>query len=123
MPWQETRHGGLRRTREAQWYKGNPALETLNKPEAVRNAEGESIATPDSTKAVHHSDTVKVGGSTPSPRTFIVKLREPLGLPECPYVIRWRLETKWFSVRVHHWLAPDDDRAHHATPGTLSPLS
>lgn len=42
--------------------------------------------------------------------------REPLGLPECPYVIRWRAETPWVSVRVHHWLGPDDDRAFHDHP-------
>ena len=56
----------------------------------------------------------------PSPRTFIIKLREPLGLPECPYVIRWRLETKWFSIRLHHWLAPDDDRAFHDHPWSFT---
>ena len=41
---------------------------------------------------------------------------EPLGLDECPYVIRWIAETPWFSVRVHHWLGPDDDRAFHDHP-------
>lgn len=47
---------------------------------------------------------------------MIVKFREPLGLPECPYVIRWRIETPRFSVRLHHWLAPDDDRNKHDHP-------
>lgn len=42
--------------------------------------------------------------------------REPLGNVECPYVFRWRFETPWFSVRVHHWLGPDDDRALHDHP-------
>lgn len=42
--------------------------------------------------------------------------RERLGLPDCPYVIRWRIETPWFSVRLHHWLGPDDDRAFHDHP-------
>jgi hypothetical protein len=41
---------------------------------------------------------------------------EKLGLPQCPYVIRWRLETPLGSVRVHHWLGPDDDRAYHDHP-------
>lgn len=45
-----------------------------------------------------------------------VALREALGLPECPYVIRWRLEVPFGSLRVHHWLAPDDDRAFHDHP-------
>lgn len=51
---------------------------------------------------------------------LVLKLREPLGLPECPYVIRWRLETKWFSVRLHHWLKPDDDRAFHDHPWSFT---
>lgn len=41
---------------------------------------------------------------------------ERLGMPECPYVIRWRFETPLGSVRVHHWLGPDDDRAFHDHP-------
>lgn len=45
-----------------------------------------------------------------------VKWAERLGLPDCPYVIRWRLETTLGSVRVHHWLAPDDPRAFHDHP-------
>ena len=50
------------------------------------------------------------------PRPFKVAFRERLGLPSCPYVIRWRFETPWFSIRLHHWLAPDDDRAVHDHP-------
>jgi hypothetical protein len=45
-----------------------------------------------------------------------IKLREKLGLPDCPYAIRWRLETPIGSVRVHHWLASDDKRAFHDHP-------
>lgn len=45
-----------------------------------------------------------------------IKLRERLGLPECPYVIRWRIETRIGSVRLHHWLGSDDDRAFHDHP-------
>lgn len=56
------------------------------------------------------------GGSTPRPGTFTVKWREHLGLDACPYVIRWRLETKWGSIRLHHWLSHDDDRAFHDHP-------
>lgn len=41
---------------------------------------------------------------------------EKLGLPECPYVIRWKLELPFGSVRVHHWLAADDGRAFHDHP-------
>lgn len=50
------------------------------------------------------------------PSGLIVTWREKLGLPSCPYVIRWRIETKWFSIRLHHWLSPDDDRAFHDHP-------
>jgi hypothetical protein len=50
------------------------------------------------------------------PSGLVFRWREQLGLPGCPYVIRWRFETKWFSIRLHHWLAPDDDRAHHDHP-------
>lgn len=46
----------------------------------------------------------------------LIRLREKLGLPECPYVIRWRIEFPFGSVRLHHWLAPDDDRAFHDHP-------
>jgi hypothetical protein len=41
---------------------------------------------------------------------------EKLGLPQCPYVIRWKLEARLGSVRLHHWLKPDDDRAFHDHP-------
>lgn len=49
----------------------------------------------------------------------VLKLRwaEKLGLPDCPYVIRWRLEVRGLgSVRVHHWLSSDDPRAYHDHP-------
>lgn len=46
----------------------------------------------------------------------LIKWAEPLGVPECPYVIRWRIETPLGSLRVHHWLGPDDDRAFHDHP-------
>src|SRR5215469_11962634 len=29
------------------------------------------------------------------------------------YLRRWGLETWFFSIRVHHWLHSDDDRAFH----------
>lgn len=42
--------------------------------------------------------------------------RERLGLPECPYVVRWRVQFPFGSLRVHHWLASDDLRAVHDHP-------
>jgi hypothetical protein len=53
-----------------------------------------------------------------------VQLRwaERLGLPDCPYVIRWRLELPIGSIRIHHWLGPDDDRAFHDHPWWFATL-
>lgn len=46
----------------------------------------------------------------------LIRFREKLGLPECPYVIRWRIEFPFGSMRLHHWLTSDDDRALHDHP-------
>ena len=81
---EQTRHGGVRRTRVPQWQR---TFETRK----------------------------NTGGSIPSPRA-IIKFNEKLGLPTCPYLVRWRIETKWGSIRLHHWLAPDDDRHYHDHP-------
>lgn len=46
-----------------------------------------------------------------------VEWRHALGLPECPYVYRWMFgHKKVGSIRLHHWLGPDDDRAVHDHP-------
>src|SRR6266481_2310775 len=50
------------------------------------------------------------------PRVLRAAWAEKLGLPECPYVIRWRIEFPFGSVRVHHWLSSDDPRAFHDHP-------
>jgi hypothetical protein len=42
--------------------------------------------------------------------------REQLGKPECPYMERWILDFKLFSLRLHHWRFGDDPRAHHDHP-------
>jgi hypothetical protein len=63
----------------------------------------------------HRPNTAEVGGSK-RPPVLIFRWRERLGLPECPYLIRWRLETPFGSFRVHHWLGPDDSRAFHDHP-------
>lgn len=115
--WIPTRRGGVRRTRVAQ-KMGTPALETSDEAKTIASVDVEDLVTPGTTKEERHSDKVEVGGSNPSPRTrkIIVKLNERLGLETCPYVVRWRIETPWFSVRLHHWFAPDDDRAKHDHP-------
>jgi hypothetical protein len=117
--WTPTRHGGFRRTRTG------VAQKTGTTREASREAEGRARSNvEDGVGDVQYlverrSDKAEVGGSNPSPGTskkFILAFNERLGLPSCPYVIRWRLETPWFSIRLHHWLAPDDDRAPHDHP-------
>jgi hypothetical protein len=50
------------------------------------------------------------------PPAPIFRWAEKLGLPQCPYVIRWMIEFPFGSLRVHHWLKPDDDRAFHDHP-------
>jgi hypothetical protein len=65
----------------------------------------------------HHSDRAEVGGSHPSPGTrWVIKWKEVLGLPECPYVYRWRFESPFGSIRIHHWVGPDDARHLHDHP-------
>jgi hypothetical protein len=54
--------------------------------------------------------------SNPPARTWQFKWKEHLGLQSCPYLIRWRLEAPYGSIRLHHWLGPDDDRAFHDHP-------
>jgi len=42
--------------------------------------------------------------------------REKLGQQNCPYLIRWIFDFGLFSIRLHHWLSSDDDRAFHDHP-------
>lgn len=49
-------------------------------------------------------------------KRFEIKLGERIGRPECTYLKRWYLETPWWSVRLHHWLAGDDPRYFHDHP-------
>jgi hypothetical protein len=39
-----------------------------------------------------------------------------LGVATCPYLERWVLDFKLFSIRLHHWLASDDQRHFHDHP-------
>lgn len=39
-----------------------------------------------------------------------------LGLSGAPYLVRWLVEFKWFSVRIHHWVSSDDFRHFHDHP-------
>lgn len=47
---------------------------------------------------------------------FRVILGENLGNPECPFMRRWVIETPIGSLRLHHWMASDDDRHFHDHP-------
>jgi hypothetical protein len=43
-------------------------------------------------------------------------LHQKLGRPECPYMERWVIDFKLFSIRLHHWFYGDDPRAFHDHP-------
>lgn len=118
--WQRTRHGGFRRTRVAQRWERE--REPSTEAAAVANAGVDDAGKRPRYLAEHQPDLLEDGCSSRPPGTkrFILKLNERLGLPSCPYVIRWRLETPWFSIRLHHWLAPDDDRAKHDHPWSFT---
>jgi hypothetical protein len=119
--WAPTRHGGYRRrTRVAQ--KTVDPRGAGPEARAIASADVKGPEELGEARPEHSPDKGEVGGSNPSPRTkkFILKFGERLGLPSCPYVVRWRAETPWFSVRLHHWLAPDDDRAKHDHPWSFT---
>lgn len=59
-------------------------------------------------------NTAEVGGSSPSPLTII--WGQKVGLPECPYLKRWVLDFRLFSIRLHRWQSSDDARAFHDHP-------
>lgn len=116
--WVETRHGGRRRTQPRVAQKTGTSVGAEVRARAVATADAEAGAHPGYYLEEHRPDKAEVRGSNPCPWTkkFVLKLREPLGLPECPYVVRWRFETPLGSIRVHHWLASDDPRAKHDHP-------
>lgn len=46
-------------------------------------------------------------------KNFQIRWKEPLGLPECPYLYRWTFIFFGYSIRLHHWLRSDDRRFFH----------
>lgn len=53
----------------------------------------------------------------PTPfRRFEIRWAEPVGLLGCPYLRRWVITAFGRSVRLHHWLASDDQRNLHDHP-------
>lgn len=117
--WVPTRKGGFRRLPRAGVAQqvGKPE-ETTEQTRAVATADVEAGAESGKYLEERLPNTQEVGGSSPSPGTskFILKLNEKLGLDTCPYLIRWRFETPWGSIRLHHWLGPDDPRHRHDHP-------
>jgi len=44
---------------------------------------------------------------------FQIRWKEPMGLPECPYLYRWTLILFGYTLRLHHWIKSDDNRFFH----------
>ena len=124
--WQPTRHGGFRRTEVAQAQKAGKArgTERVSRegwPPQTWIAQRIVLSIWKSARLICGKMVVRICPSVL--KKFTLKLNERLGLPECPYVIRWRFETPWGSIRLHHWLAPDDDRAKHDHPWSFTTRS
>ena len=43
----------------------------------------------------------------------LVIFGQRLGPDHCPYLVRWVLDFRLFSIRLHHWLNSDDTRHPH----------
>jgi hypothetical protein len=121
--WEDTGRGGIRRKPHTQvpqlvedhadYVGADSAVVPVQSPDLSFVAKSSSWVR---TRLSSVTSKVRESGSSPSLRAIQIKFNEPLGIPECPYAIRWRIETPWGSARVHHWLAPDDDRAFHDHP-------
>lgn len=77
----------------------------------------------DSSGVEHRDKPSEGGGSNPSPgtnsplpRKWSIAWKQGLPCEDDIYVRRWVLETPWFSLRLHHWLHSDDQRALHDHP-------
>lgn len=125
--WEATRHGGMRRSRpqpqvaqlverHADYVEaGSAAVEPLESPD-MGSADPPRAGT--SEEATVGFESLPAGlidhdARAKTQRRWALAWRERLGLPTCPYVIRWRLETPLFSIRLHHWLSNDDPRYRH----------
>lgn len=69
-----------------------------------------------------HGELLSKSGSNPAARaTHKAEWRpiiwgQKLGKQECPFLRRWVLDFKLFSIRLHHWTGSDDNRALHDHP-------
>ena len=53
---------------------------------------------------------------TPKPRNHRrpwIRWKDELGEEGCPYLVRWFVDLRLFSIRVHHFIGSDDSRALH----------
>lgn len=46
-------------------------------------------------------------------KAFGLRWADAIGLDECPYVYRWVLTLFGYALRLHHWVASDDQRHMH----------
>ncbi len=49
-------------------------------------------------------------------KTFQIRWAEPVGRKECPYMYRWAFLFMGYGIRLHHWVASDDQRHFHDHP-------
>ena len=116
--WTPSRHGGLRRPRSSSTVERHPDL-----VEARKSPEKGSGGTVEGVHA-QSQETAATNGtgfnSLLRDKKWKYTPRTALGVPGCEYVIRWMVETPLGSVRLHHWLAPDDDRAPHDHPWSFT---
>lgn len=119
--WEDTGRGGLRRRTHADTSGSHTPKGTSEADIEAGYAWPKSGNVNDGGGSEGSPNTGKVGRfESPSAylkrKGIIIKMREQLGLDSCPYLVRWRIETPKGSVRLHHWLGPDDDRAFHDHP-------
>ncbi len=116
--WTPTRRGGFRRSHAGVAQKMGTSRKATQQTRAVATADVDGVVERDQYSEERLPNPQEVGGSIPSSGTkkFIFKANEKLGLPGCEYLIRTRFETPWGSIRLHHWIGPDDDRAKHDHP-------
>lgn len=46
-------------------------------------------------------------------KQFELRWKDRVGLPECPYMTRWVIVLMGYALRLHHWIASDDQRYKH----------
>lgn len=93
----------------------------FNVPEVVGSNPASPSQSRDSSAVEHQPDVLEVASSDSRSldhlhRKWEIRLGEDHACATGVYLRRWRVETPWFSVRLHHWLHSDDDRHRHDHP-------